>query len=63
MNFLNLKLSGILPSQLFFPLVNGSAIILSTAASFIIFKEKLTSRQIVGLFGGIAALIAICITP
>ena len=61
MNFLNLKLSGLLPSQLFFPVVNGSAIILSSLMSILFFKEKLTKKQIVGLCGGILALIAICI--
>lgn len=61
MNFLNLKLSGILPSQLFFPLVNGSAIILSSISSVILFKERLSKKQLVGLCGGIASLIAICL--
>lgn len=63
MNFLNLRLSGLLPSQLFYPLVNGSAIILSTAASFIVFGERLSRKQIIGLFGGIALLIALCLVP
>lgn len=63
MNFLNLKLAGALPSQLFFPLVNGSAIVLSVAASFVIFKEKLDKRQLIGLFGGIAVLVVICLVP
>ena len=61
MNFLNLKLSGLLPSQLFFPIVNGSAIIVSSVMSVIIFKEKLTKRQVVGLCGGILSLISICL--
>ena len=60
MNFLNLKLSGLLPSQLFFPLVNGSAIVLSSVMSVLIFKEKLSKKQLIGLCGGIASLIAIC---
>ena len=61
MNFLNLRLSGLLPSQIFFPVVNGSAIILSSVMSVIIFKEKLTKRQIIGLCGGILSLISICL--
>ena len=61
MNFLNLRLSGLLPSQIFFPVVNGSAIILSSVMSVIIFKEKLTKRQIMGLCGGILSLISICL--
>jgi len=61
MNFLNLKLSGLLPSQLFFPLVNGSAIVLSSLMSVLIFKEKLSKKQLIGLCGGILSLIGICI--
>lgn len=63
MNYINLKLSGILPSQLFFPLINGSCIVLSSLASLILFREKLNSKQLVGLIGGIASLIAICLVP
>ena len=61
MNFLNLHLSGLLPSQLFFPLINGSAIVLSSLASIILFKEKLNKKQIIGLCGGILSLVAICL--
>lgn len=60
-NVINLKLSGILPSQLFFPLVNGSSIVLSSLASVLIFRERLTKKQSVGLIGGIASLILICV--
>lgn len=63
MNFVNLKLSGLLPSQLFFPLVNGSAIVLSSVMSVVLFKERLSKRQTVGLIGGILSLIGICIVP
>ena len=63
MNFINLKLSGILPSQLFFPLINGSAIVLSSLMSVLLFKEKLSKKQTVGLIGGIASLISICLVP
>lgn len=61
MNSLNLKLSGLLPSQLFFPLVNGSAIVLSSLTSVLFFKEKLSRKQFLGLCGGIISLISICI--
>lgn len=60
-NFINLKLSGMLPSQLFFPLINGSSIVLSSVFSVLIFKEKLTKVQFIGLCGGILSLIAICL--
>lgn len=60
-NFLNLKLSGLIPSQVFFPLVNGSTIVLCSLASVLIFKEKLTKIQTLGLVGGLLSLVAICI--
>ena len=63
MNYINLKLSGMLPSQLFFPLVNGSGVVLSSLISVFLFKEKLTARQMIGLVGGIISLIAICLVP
>lgn len=63
MHFINLKLSGILPSQLFFPLINGSCIVLSSLISVLLFKEKLSKRQAIGLVGGIISLIAICLVP
>ncbi len=61
MNLINLKLSGIIPSQIFFPLINGGSIILSSLLSIFIFKEKITLRQTLGLVGGLASLIVICI--
>ena len=63
MNYINLKLSGMLPSQLFFPLVNGSGIVFSSLLSVFLFKEKLTARQTIGLVGGIVSLVAICLVP
>lgn len=63
MNFINLKLSGLLPSQLFFPLINGSSIVLSSIMSVVLFKEKLSKRQTIGLVCGIILLIAICLVP
>lgn len=60
MNFLNLRLSGLLPSQLFFPLVNGSAIVLSSLMSVLLFKEHLSKKQTAGLVGGITSLIVMC---
>ena len=61
MNEFNLRLSGLIPSQLFFPLINGSAIILSSFTSVFIFKERISRKQTVGLCGGILSLIAICL--
>ena len=63
MNFINLKLSGMMPSQLFCPLVNGSSIVLSSLVSIVLFKEKISRKQQIGLLGGILSLIAICLVP
>ena len=63
MNILNLHLAGVLPSQVFFPLVNGSSIVLTSLMSVIVFKEKISKKQLVGLCGGILSLIAICLLP
>ncbi|MBQ8510868.1 MAG: hypothetical protein IJ493_13285 [Clostridia bacterium] len=62
-NDLNLKLSGRLPSQVFFPLVNGGSLFLCTLAAVVLFREKLTRRQCVGLAGGILVLAGICLVP
>ncbi len=61
MNYINLKLSGLIPTQLFFPLVNGSSIILIALVSVFVFKELVTKRQIVGFIGGLMSLVLICI--
>lgn len=61
MNYLNLKLAGMLPSQVFFPLVNGSSMVLSQIMSAVVFKEIPTKKQLIGLIGGISSLIAICV--
>ncbi len=60
MNYLNLILTGLLPSQLFFPLVNGSAFIFTSLVSVFVFKESITKKQLIGLLGGFASLILIC---
>lgn len=61
MNLINLRLSGVMPSQLFFPLVNGGSIILTSIMSVVIFREHITKRQTVGLAGGLLSLILICV--
>lgn len=61
MHYINLIMSGVLPSQLFFPLVNGGPMILSTVVSVVVFKETITFRQLMGLIGGTISLIAICL--
>ncbi len=61
MNYINLKLSGLMPSQIFFPLVNGGSIVLTSLVSVFFFKEKLNKQQTIGLIGGIVSLVLICL--
>lgn len=60
-NVFNLELSGILPSQLFFPVVNGVPLVLSSLVAIIIFKERVTPIQAIGLVGGTLSLVMLCI--
>ena len=55
-NRLNVTLTGILPSVVFFPLFNGSVILLSTIAGVLLFGERLDRKQIYGILLGTAAL-------
>ncbi len=59
MNYINLWLSGIIPTQIFFPAINGSSIILTALVSVFLFKEKISIKQIIGIIGGMLCLIAI----
>lgn len=61
MHYINLKLSGIIPSQLFFPIVNSVPMVLSMILSVMLFKERLSLKQVIGLTGGILSLVAICL--
>ncbi len=55
-NWLNIFLSGQLPSIVFYPTFNGSVILLSTLCGLFFFKEKLKTPQIIGIVAGAAAL-------
>lgn len=54
-NQINLYLSGAVPSIIFFPVVNIGGLVLMLVASFIVFKEKMSLRQWIGVVSGIAA--------
>ncbi len=54
---MNLYLSTVIPSVVFFPLSNSSVVILSTLSGMVLFKEKLSKLQIAGMLIGLAALI------
>jgi len=59
-NQLNLSLSGRLPSAVFFPVVNGGALVLSSLAAVLIFREKLSVRRWIGVAIGTASVILLC---
>jgi drug/metabolite transporter (DMT)-like permease len=61
MHFINLKLSGEIPTQIFFPAYNGSVVIGTTLVAVLIFKEKLTARHLVGMIGAFLCLLAIAL--
>lgn len=54
-------LSGVLPSALYFPIINGGVIVLVAVASAILFKEKLNKRQILSTLIGFVSIILISI--
>ncbi len=56
----NLALSGEIPSAIFFPVVNGGNLVLTTLAALIVFKEKLTKKQWIGVGLGIASVLFLC---
>ena len=60
-NKVNLKLSGEMDAAVFFPTVNGGGLILSTLASVIIFREKLTIAKWAGVVIGITSVVLLCI--
>lgn len=60
-NLINLYLSGVVDSAIFFPIVNGGGLILITIASLVFFRERLTGRQWTGLALGIVATLFLCI--
>lgn len=53
---LNLSLSSIIPSVIFFPVSNGGMVILSTVAGKLLFKERLTKTQLLGIGIGCVAV-------
>lgn len=54
---MNLSLSAVISSAIFFPVSNGSMVMISTLAGFILFKEKLTKLQVFGIILGVVAIV------
>ncbi len=60
-NQLNLYLSGVMPAAVFFPIVNGGALVLTTLFSVLFFRERLSLRQWIGLAMGAASVLLLCL--
>ncbi len=56
---LNLYLTGALPSIVFFPVFNGAVIFLSCISGVVLFREKLSAKQIAGLVAGTLSIMLI----
>lgn len=54
---LNVSLSKVIDSAIFFPVSNGAMVIISTIAGGIMFKEKLNKLQLAGIILGLIAII------
>jgi len=55
-NRLNIFLSGTLDGIIFFPSFNGGVVVLSAALGMLIFKEKLSVKQLAGILSGAAGI-------
>ncbi len=53
---LNLSLANLLPGTVFFPVSNGSILVLSTLAGVLFFSEKPSKKQLVGIITGLASI-------
>ena len=58
-NKINLYLSGAMNPVIFFPIVNGGVIILSSLAAIFVFREKLSKPQIAGLALGMVSVLCL----
>ena len=59
-NKFNLYLSGVMDSAVFFPIVNGGGLVLTTLAAVLLFREKLSKKQWVGIVLGITSVVFLC---
>ena len=59
-NKMTLYLCGIMDSAVFFPVYNVGALLLNTFSGIVIFREKLSKRQIVGIAIGIVSVLCLC---
>ncbi len=60
-NCFNLYLAGVVDSAIMFPIVNGIPLMAGILISFILFKEKISKKQLIGLIVGLIAIVFLCI--
>ncbi len=58
-NRLNVMLSGALDSVIFFPIFNGSVILITTVAGVFLFGERMKRGQVIGFVLGALSLILV----
>lgn len=58
-NFLMMVLAGTLPASVMYPIVSAGGTIAASIAALLIYKEKLSRRQLIGLGLGILAIVAL----
>lgn len=58
-NRLNIYLTGVMLSNLFFPVFNGGVVILASLTGIILFKEKPTTIQVFGMILGVFAIMLV----
>ena len=59
-NKLNLYLSGVMVSAVFFPIVNGGGLVLVTVAAVLLFRERLSKKQWIGVVFGMLSVLFLC---
>ena len=59
-NQINMYLAGVMNAMIFYPVVNGGSMLLTTAAGVLLWHEKPTRRQWFGLMIGGAAIFLLC---
>ncbi len=59
-NKFNLFLSGVMDSAVFFPVVNGGGLVLTSLSAVVIFREKLSLKRWIGIIIGILSVLLLC---
>ena len=60
-NCSNSYLAGVVDSAIMFPIVNGMPLMAGILVSFVLFKEKISKKQSVGLIIGLISIVFLCL--